>query len=356
MLWLLALAFGQNPAYSQPRQEYRIPSPQVQISFPRDHGAHPEYKTEWWYLTGQLVPKGKALFKDPAQFGFQITFFRRGVGTRPSATPWEEQYLAHAAISDISGGRFHFEKRYARGGTPNTSASDTGLEVRNGPWGLTLAKNGLHTAFTVQSKEGAMYQANLRAETVPEPLLHGQSGFSRKGRCPACASMYYSLPRIQLSGEIVQNGKPVEVHGVAWLDHEWMSGAIDENQVGWDWFSLMHQNGQVLMLFQLRNRSGKVDFASGTLRSAETVRDLTAEEIAIDATDFWSSAATQTTYPSSWRVSVPGLQPLIVAPLLGDQELRGAGEQYWEGAISSPGQEWLGYAELTGYKEPITRF
>jgi len=335
---------------------YSIPTPATGISFPRDHGAHPDFRTEWWYLTGHLVRKGGDPFKDGTDFGFQITFFRRGVGQSPASSDWGEQYLAHAAVSDIEKNRFQFEKRYIRGGVPIASASTTGLDVRNGPWSMMLSDGGFRTDFSVQKKGTPSYQVSLRANVVPEPLRHGQSGFSRKGRCEGCASMYYSLPAIRFDGEILRGDQRIPVEGLGWLDHEWMSGAIDPNQVGWDWISLMHRDGKSVMLFQLRDKAGKVDFGSGTILSGDGQTTLSPSEFSIRSQNTWKSPVTGNRYPSGWQVMLPGGPEINLTPLLPDQELSGAGNEYWEGAITSSDRAWIGYAELTGYGKPVGRF
>lgn len=351
-----AAVLHSSLSLAAPPVAYQVPQPSIKVTFPRDHGAHPEFRTEWWYLTGHLVRKGMDPFKDGADFGFQITFFRRGVGESSSPSQWNQQFLAHAAVSDVGSKRFQFDKRYSRGGLPLAEASAQGLDVRNGPWSMVLDERGFRTEFSVERKDNPAYRVMLRAAVVPEPLKHGQDGFSRKGRCDGCASMYYSLPGIRIEGEVTRAGERIPVVGSCWLDHEWMSGAIDPNQIGWDWLSLMHRDGRSVMLFQLRDKAGKVDFGSGTVADGAAQSTLTPEQFGIQGTDSWKSGVTGISYPSGWLVKLPGVAEFNLEPLLLDQEISGEGNQYWEGAVATPERDWIGYAELTGYGEPVGAF
>ena len=336
--------------------EFKLAARGAQITFPRDHGAHSDFKTEWWYLTGQLALEGRDLFKDGADFGFQITFFRRASGSKVVDSDWSEQYLAHSAVTDIREGRFSFEKRYVRGGLGVASVGTGNLNAELGEWRLNLNNRKLSTSFSVTREANPKYQLQLASFDTPEPLLHGDDGYSQKGKCDSCASLYYSIPHIPISGIVNRDGKEIRVNGLAWLDHEWMSGAIDPEQVGWDWFSIMTPSGDSVMVFQLRDRSGAKNFGSGTISSDSGIRKLSQNEFSIIPTARWKSDNSNALYPSGWRILIPGYREFSLDPVLKDQELLGAGHTYWEGAIVERNDRSIGYAELTGYAAPIGGF
>lgn len=340
----------------QESNRFNIATKDTEITFPRDHGAHSDFRTEWWYLTGQLTEEGREIFEDEADFGFQVTFFRRAAAPRVESSDWSEQYLAHAAVTDIRNRTFTFEKRYVRGGLGAAAVSAERLSADHGDWRLNLDGTTLATSFSVRRDGAPTYRLELLSVNTPNPLLHGENGYSRKGMCDSCASMYYSIPRIPVSGTVNRGGQEVRVNGFAWLDHEWMSGAIDPEQVGWDWFSIMTPLGDSVMVFQLRDKKGAKNFGSGTVSSPSGIRKLTKDEFSIIPNGTWRSAESKAVYPSGWRILIPGYRDFIIDPLLRDQELRGAGHIYWEGAVVDTKDRSIGYAELTGYASPIGGF
>lgn len=359
LLPLLLLAPSPfSPLRAESPAQFREASPEYALRFPRDYGSHPDFQTEWWYFTGHLFSPGKRAFRDSADFGFQLTFFRRRESAE-SRSPWDGGFLAHAALSDLGAGRFYADKRFVSGNLGLAGAAETGLNVWNREWKAQLDSGSLRLEYRllpqVTHGRGAA-QVSLHAEHIPAPVAQGENGFSRKGACDSCASHYYSIPRIELRGEIKIGDAVTPVHGLAWMDHEFMSNALQADQAGWDWFSLMLEDGRNVMLFKLRARDGGLSYASGSVQHAGEVRALESGDFSIEETDFWTSSS-GTRYPSRWRVKIPsaGIDE-VLTPLLADQEVRGddaAGLTYWEGAVRSASGRALGYVEMTGYDKAL---
>jgi predicted secreted hydrolase len=315
-----------------------------QFSFPLDHGSHPSFDTEWWYYTGHLMREGRKLFDDPTDFGFQLTFFRRRTGDGQS-------YLAHAALLDVRNQRFLHKELTSPGGAGVADAFSKTLRVWNGPWKAELIDNTQILEWNLGD-----YQVRLVSTSEVPPALHGEGGVSRKGDCDGCASYYYSLPRISLRGEIWRHDEKIEVHGLGWMDHEFMSNALQPHQTGWDWLSLYLKNGDSIMLFRMRETDGE-NFFSGTYLKDGKTTPLPSGSFRMDELDYFVSPQTSARYPVKWRVQIPQFQfDEIVSPLVLPQEVTSKLENvppYWEGAISSESGNVLGYLELTGYTKPV---
>jgi len=325
-------------------------------SFPRDFGAHPEYRTEWWYFTGNLKDgEGK-------RYGYQLTFFRRGIRLHlpPASGPWDlrDIYPAHFALTDVSGDRFRSADRLSRAGPGLAGASREGMNV----WVLSWSARMEGTAILLEARDGGM-ELSLRLHPRKPPVVHGASGFSRKGPAPGQASYYVSLTDLETHGSLRLPGSPapVSVRGVSWFDQELGSNQLAPGQKGWDWFSLHLSDGRDLMIYLLRLEDGSVEPASsGTLVAADgSARHLKLSEISVSALGRWKSPHSKAEYPARWRIRIPpaGID-LTVAPLVADQELRtesSTGITYWEGAVAGEGVSGgrgvtcEGYAELTGY-------
>jgi predicted secreted hydrolase len=297
--------------------------PGYRFSFPRDHGAHPDFRIEWWYVTGWL---GDSL-------GFQVTFFRarpEETSDNPSRFNPRQVIFAHAALSDPRRGRLLHDQRAARAGFSLAHAETDRTGVWIDDWMLAL--------------EGARYESRIAARDFDFQLtifadaivLQGENGFSRKGYRPQEASYYYSRPHLRVAGKL--DGRPVS--GSAWLDHEWSSAYLAPEAAGWDWTGLNLADGRSLMAFRMRDRSGGTHFAPpGT-----TFKPLR----------LWKSPRTGVEYPVSMQVN-----DLRLEPLMDDQELdsrTSTGTIYWEGAVRAfrEGAEvGKGYLELTGYWKPM---
>jgi predicted secreted hydrolase len=354
----LAVAAGAGDEWLPARSDYPW-------SFPRDHWARPGYRTEWWYLTGHL-----ATDETPARrFGYQFTLFRVGVSPRalPLASEWAvtDLVMGHAAVSDLGAGQHRFSEVLYRampllggfGVEPDPrlawSRAPAGTDGR---W--TLDWNG--EAFDLAMADNARGIA-LRLATRPlKPLVfQGPNGYSRKGGGGAtAASHYYSFTRLATHGTAEVGGRAHAVRGESWMDKEFGSSQLGEGQVGWDWFSLQLADGRELMLYLMRDRTGRVDFARGTVVAADgRARYLEAGEFSARATARWRSAASGADYPARWTVEVPSEGwRLEVVPELADQENRSElvrGLHYWEGAVAVRGPGGApagrGYVELVGY-------
>lgn len=328
-----------------------------ELVLPRDHGAHPGHRTEWWYLTGLVESE------DGKRFGFQLTFFRQGLAPGPgepgeSALRARQVLAAHLAVADVARQRFtHAERlRRADGGLAGFSTED--LELWIDDWSLERRADG---AMAARARDaGREIGLELELQPTRDLVRHGDRGYSQKGPEPGNASAYLSWTRLLAVGRLEVGGRTMEVRGSAWFDHEWGSSQLGAGVVGWDWFSLRLDDGRDLMVYRLRRADGSADpFSSGTLVDAdgETVR-LGREDVAIEVLDHWESPTSGGRYPSRWRLALTrfGLE-LELRPLLAAAELDGTattGVVYWEGPVAVTGSaSGEGYAELTGYADSL---
>ena len=339
--------------------EYRRAAPGYRYAFPRDHGAHPDFRTEWWYYTGHLAAE------DGRRFGYQLTFFRSAVeqrGANPSKWAARNLYLAHFAVSDVKKGKLHLGERLGREGLGEAGADAAGLDVRIGDWEAV----GEGTGQRLRAREGA-FAIELRLELVKPPVINGENGISQKAEGAGYASHYYSITRLKTAGTLTADGRSLMVTGQSWMDHEFGSSQLREYQVGWDWFSLQLDNQAELMLYQLRHRDGKTDpYSSGTLVHPDgRAEHLRREDFAIEALETWKSPHSGGAYPMRWRVRVPkaGID-VTVTPAFPDQELvtaKSTRVTYWEGTSRVEGTmagrpvQGDAYVEMTGYAHPFQK-
>lgn len=334
-----------------PAVEFAPVLPGRQLVFPRDHGAHPDFRTEWWYATGWLkLPDGSPL-------GFQTTFFRvrTGIGeSSDSAFAPKQLILAHAAIADPALGRLRHDERSARVGFGRAGADTERTHVWIGDWKLEQ-EAGAYRA-TVRSADFAY---SLALKPGAPPLLNGQAGFSAKAADPRHASYYYSQPQITVSGEVTLGGRSQPVTGQAWLDHEWSSELLPTGAQGWDWIGINLHDGSALMAFRLRGDGDSAVWSAASYRAAGgSTLTFPPSAISFAALRHWRSPRTGISYPVAWRLQV-GQRLFTLQALLDDQELdsrRSTGAIYWEGAVRLLEDErevGLGYLEMTGYGEPI---
>ena len=332
---------------------YRQAAPGYHYSFPRDHFEHPEFRTEWWYYTGNVRDaEGK-------RFGFELVFFRqgqrRGPASNPSAWRVDEVYLAHLALTDIDGKHFYNHQRLNRAGPGIAGASFQEQRVWNGNWSAVWHGEK-------QVLEATADDFHFRLEVTPgkPPVVNGIDGVSQKGTGAGEASYYVSYTRLMVSGELAIEGQPRTVTGTAWMDHEWFTNQLDKEQIGWDWFSVQLNDQTELMLFRLRRRDGSIDtHSSGTYVDRQgRARHLTNADLSLTPVSYWRSARTGASYPVHWKLGVPSLGiELDVRAVLDNQELvseEKTGPTYWEGAVTYSGSaEGVGYLELTGYDQPF---
>ena len=322
------------------------------LSFPADHGPHPDFRTEWWYYTGNLTtPTGR-------HFGFQVTFFRVALAPAeaPRASAWatRQLYVAHFALTDTARQRFHAVSRTSRAALDLAGADAAPFRVWVGDW--SAEGDGSSARLRARDRGVAVDLALSAAKPV---VLHGERGLSRKGPEPGNASFYYSFTRMSARGVVRDGAETLDVSGEAWMDREWSTSALGAALEGWDWFALQLHDGRELMVYRLRRRDGAIDpFSSGTLVAADgTPRRLDVADVRIETLAHWTSPHSGVRYPARWRVSVPSAElRLEIEPRLADQELV-VGTRYWEGAVavtgSSGGQPSTGhgYVELVGYGE-----
>jgi len=329
--------------------------------FPRDHGAHPGYRTEWWYYTGHLKAG------DGRRFGFQLTFFRSQLAPSADRENWPRQhsawrtdqvYLAHAALTDVAAGKHMAAEKTARAavGLAGATVEEHHTTVHLGPWKTQISDQGHRLAAN-----GDAFVLDLTLVPRKAPVSHGDGGYSRKGSAPQRASCYYSLTRLEAEGQLTVDKEKISVSGLAWMDHEYSTAPLEPGLTGWDWFSLQFEDGSELMVYGLRQADGSWHPASsGTLVAADGVaRHLGRDAIRLDVTRRWKSPHSGAVYPAGWRLQVDtvGLA-LTIRPVLKDQEMRtleSTGVTYWEGLVDVAGRrrdreiEGHGYAELTGY-------
>lgn len=342
---LLALTAAATPT------AYPVVTPGRTFAFPADHGAHPDYRTEWWYVTGMV--------KDSADkpLGFQVTFFR----TRPSidtanrsAFAAKQVLFAHVALSDPATGRILHDQRAARAGFGLAGAKLGNTDVSIRDWRLARFADGrFATRITAKG-----FTLDLTFVPTQPPLLQGQRGYSRKGPNPGEASYYYSLPQMRVSGRISRGKKIQRVGGKAWLDREWSSNYLNPAAVGWDWTGLNFKDGSALMAFRIRRKDGSTLWAGGSYRRAGgSAVTLAPGDVTLTPFRHWTSPRTGATYPvgQSLTIRLPdGQRTFLLTPIMADQELdarRSGLPIYWEGAVTTQGGS--GYLELTGYAAPM---
>ena len=323
----------------------------VPMVFPRDHGAHPAFRTEWWYVTGWLKTA------QGADLGFQVTFFRTRLAAdngNPSKFAPNQIIFAHAAISDPKTGHLRHAQRIARAGFGLAGVSGADTDVILDDWTLRRRADGTFVAKVA----GEGFALDLTLTPTQAAILQGDAGYSQKGPNPAEASHYFSLPQLKVGGTVARGGEAAAVTGTAWLDREWSSTLLNARAVGWDWLGLNMDDGGALTLFRVRDKAGKPVWAGGSYRDkAGRVTKFGPGDVRFVAGKRWKSPRTGAVYPVAPKVIVrlDGTDRIIpVTPLFDDQELdsrRGGGPVYWEGAVRVPGGR--GYLEMTGYAAPL---
>jgi predicted secreted hydrolase len=339
----------------------RALSTEREWEFPRDHGPHPDYLTEWWYYTGNLEGE------DGRRFGYQFTVFRRAiVPSEPELdSEWRTRqlYLAHFTVSDIEGGNFYHDARYSRGAAGLAGAEvDPTYRVWLEDWQvLALNDDATQLSMTAANDDIAI---DFTLEHAKPPVLQGINGLSAKSSEEGNNSYYYTIPRMTTTGELTIEGETFTVTGNTWMDQEFSTSALPEGSQGWDWFGLIFEDNTEMMVGRIRMTEGENPDFGGlfVFEDASTVY-LPADSFEITATDTWTSDFSGATYPVAWEIRVDGEilgqdEPLVieVTALMPDQELH-TSPTYWEGAVRIEGdKQGYGYAELTGYVEEMDGF
>ncbi len=331
----------------------------IDFQFPRDHGPHPDFRTEWWYYTGNLT--GDATGEAGSQYGYQLTFFRSALtpamAERASDLATNQVYMAHFALTDGARGEHESFERFSRGAGGLAGAQgEPAFQVWLEDWSAVELEPGVvQLRAAAEGAQGPIALDLTLRETRP-PLLQGDRGLDQKGPQPGNASYYYSLTGLESSGVITSAGRAIPVSGVSWMDHEFGTSALAAGAAGWDWFSLQLDNDAVLMLYQIRGGDGAPLQAKATLAWPDGRQEaLGAEAFSLTPVGEWRSPRTGFVYPSGWQLTLPGqAAALTIQPLIADQEMD-VSFVYWEGAVTAEG-EWggapvtgRGYVELTGY-------
>lgn len=325
------------------------------FEFPADHGSHPEFRTEWWYFTGNLLDAGGR------HFGFELTFFRVGFEGRAEhpKSSWATQqiWMAHFALTDTARERFVAAERLSRGALDLAGAQSAPFRVWVEDWSAEALSGVLEEGLKLRA-EAEQAGLDLRLRPTKPHVAQGDAGLDAKGPEPGNASFYYSLPRMTASGSVRDSeGEAWRVEGEAWMDREWSTSSLSPDVEGWDWFALQLDDGRDVMLYRLRERGGGTSpFSGGSLVGADgAVVRLGPEDFELDPRRSWTSQASGVTYPVAWTVRLPGHGlELDVTPRLESQELR-LSVRYWEGAVQVSGTDngapigGHGYLELAGY-------
>lgn len=332
----------------------------VELSFPEADGPHGEFLTEWWYYTGNLATA------DGRHFGYQLTFFRRALTPKPEnpepegLSDWRsnQAYSVHFTLTDTQAEDFTFNEEFSRGAAGLAGAQSEPYRVWLNNFQVGEQPDG---TYLLEASAGDI-DLELILDDTKGPVLHGIEGYSQKGPDAGNASYYISRTRLESRGTVSLAEEVHPVEGYSWMDHEFSTSVLTEDQVGWDWFSVQLDDHSELMLFQLRNADGSVDpFSSGTIIDADgTSSTLTRDDFTIRVTDTWTSPNTSAVYPSRWELNIPseGLS-LELRPYISDQELQ-VSVTYWEGAVRVEGTRdnlpvnGYGYVELTGYLEAMS--
>ena len=364
LLLILFFFLQATPAASEQESSGTTPKfqeaePGYIYQFPRDDFSHENFRIEWWYYTGNLESeKGRS-------FGYQLTFFRVGLeGDKPILNPskWKigHIYFSHMTVSDIQNEKFHFFERINRKGIKNAGAETDRFLIWNSDWSLS-GKGNTHILKALEKKTGI----ELNLTPVKKRVFHGKDGVSLKGGGKGNASHYFSFTRMQTEGSVFIKGEKFQVKGTSWMDREFSSNQLNPSLVGWDWFSLKLDNQTEIMLYQLRQKDGKIDpHSSGTFVAAdENYHHLTSKEFTITPKSSWTSENTGATYPAAWEIDLPNADiHLELVPDFSDQELyhlRSISGSYWEGSVSIKGRvngkpvTGKGYIELVGYQKAL---
>jgi predicted secreted hydrolase len=325
-----------------------------EFTFPADHGPHYPYRSEWWYFTGNLNnAQGR-------QFGYELTFFRFALTAEmpESKSAWRSNqlYMAHFTLTDVEDGRFYTDERFSRAGNDLAGASNKKYQVWLYDWSAsTEGESDFPLRLQAKSDDFAI---DLLLTSQKGFVLQGDRGLSQKSSEPGNASYYYSYPRLATEGLISVGGHNFSVTGASWMDREWSTSALSDQQSGWDWFALQLSDNSELMFYQLRRKDGQPDSnSSGSFVLTDSTKiSLKGQDVTIKILDSWKSPHSKINYPSRWRLEVPARNiELEVVPLINDQELN-VSYRYWEGAVSVKGTKnakpisGQGYVELVGYK------
>lgn len=324
--------------------------------FPDDQGPHPDFRTEWWYFTGNLVSdEGK-------EFGYQFTIFRTALTKEKSErnSEWNSNqiYMAHFAVTDISNNKFYFDERFSREGNNLAGSQASPFKVWLEDWQIIQIQNEVLFDLPIINIKAKTenFEIDFILESVKPFVLQGDEGLSQKGKQPGNASYYYSYTRLKTDGKIFLAGKEFSVSGFSWMDREWSTSALSDDQKGWDWFALQLDDNTEIMYYQMRKKDGTSDvFSKGVFvdetGSSQLIKN---DDVVMEIMDFWESSDGEK-YPSGWNLQIPSKEiDLKITPAVKNQ-LMDVAVRYWEGSVKIEGKKsnadvmGRGYVELTGY-------
>jgi predicted secreted hydrolase len=324
--------------------------------FPDDHGAHPDFRTEWWYFTGNLVSD------DGKEFGYQFTIFRTALSKEKSErnSEWNSNqiYMAHFAVTDIDGNKFYFDERFSREGNNLAGAQASPFNVWLEDWQIIQTEDKVTFDLPIIAVKAKSEKAEIDfiLESVKPFVLQWDEGLSQKGKQPGNASYYYSYTRLKTKGKIILEGKEFSVNGFSWMDREWSTSALSEDQKGWDWFALQLDDNTEIMYYQMRKKDGTSDVFSKGVFVDETGSSklIKKDDVVLEVTGYWESPDGGK-YPSEWNLQAPSKEiDLKITPAVKNQ-LMDVAVRYWEGSVKIGGTKsgskttGRGYVELTGY-------
>ena len=331
--------------------EYARVTGPVPLVFPEDHGAHPDYRTEWWYFVGNVTAE------DGRDYGFQLTLFRSALAPEDpdKASDWttRQAWMGHFAVTDIEAAEHRARERYQRGALGLAGATVRPVRIWLDDWEALSEDPERLFPLRLRAREPDQGIAiDLRLDDLKGHVLHGDQGYSRKGAEPGNASRYYAFTRLTADGELRFDDRNARVSGSAWLDREWSTSALDEGQQGWDWFALQLDDGRDLVVYRIRRDDGSVDpHSKGLLVDPDgNSQVLSVDDFNLTPQRHWRSPQTGSRYPVEWSVQVPGADlDLIVTARVDSQEMSTT-VRYWEGSVSVRGSDsGVGYLEMTGY-------
>ncbi|NND72014.1 MAG: carotenoid 1,2-hydratase [Rhodothermales bacterium] len=327
----------------------------LELQFPEDYGPHPDFKTEWWYYTGNVWTDSGD------RFGYEFTIFRSALKpTSPQDTTlsdWatNQLYMAHFGLTDKARGDFYHFERFSRGAAGLAGAVANPYRVWLDDWEIHATGSELYPT-RLYAHDGPT-GIDITLQRGKPIVLQGDQGLDQKGAGSGNASYYYSFTRLPTTGSVTVGDEVFSVEGLSWKDHEWSTSALGPKETGWDWFALQLSDGRDVMFYQLRENSGNAsEFSNGMLVEDDgTYRRIETDDVVIEVLDYWTSPHSNVTYPSRWTLTYPTENlTLTVTPIVNDQEMN-VSVRYWEGAVdilgSSNGQDVTGqgYVELAGY-------
>ena len=362
---LFAAAFINLAAGGEEPNGYLSVTGPCNLEFPKDHGPHPGYRTEWWYYTGNLQDVSGE------RYGFQLTFFRSQISPPEDRLKWpspaskwrtQQVYLAHSAVSMITRKKHLQAESASREALTIAGARPTGntIAIFLKDWSAHISPDRHLLNVTADG-----FTLELVLTPLKPPVLHGKAGYSLKGSTADRASCYYSFTRLDTRGKLSIDGNVAEVKGTAWMDHEFSTAALEPGLQGWDWFSLQFSDQTEIMAFVLRKEQGGTSPASSAtlIDKQGRSRHVKREEFELKVIDTWKSPHSGAEYPAEWRLRImPDSLDIKIKSSLADQEMRTpetTGVIYWEGSVSTSGTRegrpitGRGYVELTGYAKPF---